>query len=53
MLLKFAIKDFSAEKELQNLSKYTLQSYKSFFREFKRWLYEKEVVEVDDITPYM
>lgn len=51
VLLKFAIQDFLDEKELQNLSKHTLHSYKAFFREYKRWLYEKEIVDVDDITP--
>ncbi|MFJ8458694.1 hypothetical protein ACIQ57_06140 [Lysinibacillus xylanilyticus] len=37
MLLKFAIADFLEEKELQNLSKNTLDGYRIFFREFKRW----------------
>jgi len=50
LLLKFAIADFSEEKELQNLSKNTLDGYRMFFREFKRWSTENEVLDASDVT---
>ncbi|SKB54079.1 Phage integrase, N-terminal SAM-like domain [Lysinibacillus sp. AC-3] len=50
MLLKFAIADFLDEKELQNLSKNTLDGYRIFFREFKRWSTENEVLDASDVT---
>ncbi|MFB7155539.1 tyrosine-type recombinase/integrase [Lysinibacillus sp. NPDC056232] len=50
LLLKFAIADFLEEKELQNLSKSTLDGYRIFFREFKRWSTENEVLDASDVT---
>lgn len=50
MLVKFAIQDYMNERELQNLSENTMKGYVIFFREFKRWLTEREIIDVNEIT---
>lgn len=50
LLLKFAIQDFLEEKEYENLSDTTIQSYKDVFRQFEDYCTSKEIVNVEDIS---
>jgi integrase/recombinase XerD len=50
LLLKFAVQDFLEEKEYENLSGTTVQSYKDVFKQFEDYCASKEIVNVEDIS---
>ncbi|UVI32061.1 tyrosine-type recombinase/integrase [Paenibacillus spongiae] len=50
MLLKFAIKDYLAEKEYNNLSDQTIETYATTLNEFQAFCAAQEVVDVDDVS---
>ncbi|MGG2111056.1 tyrosine-type recombinase/integrase [Lysinibacillus pakistanensis] len=50
MLLKFAIQEFMDERELMNVSDYTLNTYRSFFKDFSSYLREQDIIDITDVT---
>lgn len=50
MLLKFAIQDFLEDREYQNLSRQTIKTYQIMLGEFQKYCFEKEILNVEDVT---
>ena len=50
MLLKFGIREFFDDRQLKNLSKESLSSYKFTLEEFEEYCLEKEVINVEDVN---
>lgn len=51
MLLKFAIKDYIEEKEYNNLSQKTVDTYALTLHEFREFCGNEGVVNIEDVTP--
>ncbi len=51
MLLKFAIQDFKDDREVKNLSSRTFDSYLPTLNKFQVFCFERELIDVNDITP--
>lgn len=51
LLLKFAIQDFKDDREFKNLSSRTIGSYLLTLNEFQGFCSERELIDVNDITP--
>lgn len=51
MLLKFAVKSFLDEKQFQNVSKRTLESYSYTLNDFHDFCVKQEIIDVTDVTP--
>lgn len=50
MLLKFATKDFIADKKYKNLSKNTIEGYGAVLEMFQNYCFKNEIVSVQDIS---
>jgi integrase/recombinase XerD len=50
MIVKFAVKDFLEDRTLQNLSPYTLKTYKRVLRDFEQYCGSRDVLKVEDIS---
>ncbi|MGN7168457.1 tyrosine-type recombinase/integrase [Paenibacillus cellulositrophicus] len=50
MLIKFAAKEFIEDRELKNISKYTLDRYTRTLNEFQQFAAEDEILNVEDLT---
>ncbi|MFD2681145.1 tyrosine-type recombinase/integrase [Bacillus seohaeanensis] len=50
MLLKYAIGDFIQEKQFNNLSNYTITTYRRNLTEFQNYCLNEKVINVNDIT---
>lgn len=50
MLIRFAVKEFTSEKEFENLSQNTLNSYGFLFENFMGWCEENEVERVEQVS---
>lgn len=50
MLAKFCIKDFLQDRELRNCSPKTVEVYEATLNEFEKFIFEKEIFNVNEIT---
>jgi integrase/recombinase XerD len=50
MIVKFAVNDFLEDRKLQNLSPYTLNTYKRILRDFEQYCGSRDVLKVEDIS---
>ncbi|QHZ56925.1 tyrosine-type recombinase/integrase [Brevibacillus sp. NSP2.1] len=50
MLLKFAVKDFMEDRELKNISSYTLDRYTRTLNEFHEFCVKDEIVNAEQVT---
>ncbi len=50
MIVKFAVKDFLEDRKLQNLSPYTLKTYRRVLRDFEQFCGTSDVLKVEDIN---
>ncbi|MCC2419571.1 phage integrase N-terminal SAM-like domain-containing protein [Bacillus pacificus] len=52
-MLKFAIQDFKDDREFLYLSSRTISSYLLTLNEFQVFCSERELIDVNDITPHI
>lgn len=50
MLLKFGIKSFIEDRQLNNISKYTLDRYTRTLKEFHQFCTNEEIINVEEVT---
>ena len=50
MLIKFCCQDFLDERELMNVTQYTLTNYRSFFKGWLEWLRENNIQDIEDVS---
>lgn len=51
LLLSFAIKDFLEDRQYSNVSEATLRNYRLTLKAFGEFCSEKELINVEEVTP--
>ena len=50
MLIKFAVKDFLADRKLKNVAPHTLSGYERTLNEFHQFCIESEIIDTSNVT---